>query len=183
MKVMLSLFALALSSAALASSTLKATPGQYVLRNADGTPVAGLTVYRFASEQECFDAAKLQKSGKYKCDHSVGVLITATCADEPAPPIYLVQVEHEGGMYWQLPEEGAFAPPEPSDANGWSVMRWLYVHNPQWPDGYPNCWVRGWVPEQLWRFNPNYPGTPKLELIVPGMAEVSELPNDMTPAT
>jgi hypothetical protein len=129
--------------------------------------------------QACIAAAGASL-GKYTCVMRFDVETVQNCEGVAAPALALQLVENEGGKYWDIPT-GAPAPPEPSESNGWAVMVYAYVRNPAWPGGFPNCWVRGWAPESEWRFNPNFPGTPILEKVVPGQADISEPPNSIEP--
>jgi hypothetical protein len=173
--------ALASSVATLASVTNTPTsvvvPGQYLLHNPDNSAPAPFTdkTNRFETIELCKQAGEsIGKTFIYKCDQSsqlkVTMVQTATCADEKAPTLQLVKKTVDGQDYWSLPEDGLVLPPPPSPENNWATMVYVYVQNPKWPDGYPNCWVRGFAPETTWRVNPNYPNTPFMELVVPGMA-------------
>ena len=187
------LFALALvglSGIALGSSTVATKPGDYVLRNKDNSDIAELIAAkkptRFATLQECAEASKALKSGAYKCDQSTALTVTSTCADEPAPRLYLSLVDLEGGgKGYALPE---MEPPQlapGSDTEFLPERDWLFVHGPTWPAGFPNCWVRGWDDPLKWRQNfVKDPGKVFLELITPeNVAEVYELPNTIEPVT
>jgi hypothetical protein len=167
----------AFASAAFASSTATVKPGQYVLVNADNSLPAGLdaTTNRFDSLQACSDAAaKLTGAPTFKCNQSNLVTITRTCVDEKAPHIDMPK-NSDGGF--DEPDAAAF--PVPGDDTQWRTLQWLFVHNSKWPDGYPNCWVRGWEDPTLWRVNPKAEA-PKvfMERIEPGMTAADvELPD------
>lgn len=122
------------------------------------------------------DMAKAGKLADFACVTRTPFKVAVTCADEKAPHIYLEQVEIDGGKYWEMP---AYDWPKRSDTE-YDERAWLYVHNPAWPAGYPNCWVRGWEDPTLWRANPKAePGKVFMERIEPGMtAEDVELPPD-----
>jgi hypothetical protein len=186
------------TSPAHASTTTSTTKknGEYVLRNTDGTIPVGFTATtnRFATDVLCYAAAEKAvgagklKPGTYKCDQSnaVTVTLTATCSDEPAPRIYLSLIDLPdggGAKGYDLPE---MEPPKlkaGSDSEYMPERDWLYVHNPAWPAGYPNCWVRGWEDPTKWRPNAvKDPGKVFLELVTPqNQAEVTELPNEESP--
>jgi hypothetical protein len=166
-----------LTMAALASTSTTVKPGDVVLRNQDNTIPAGYTATtsRFKTPEECKSAAATL-GGTRKCDQSTLITTVATCADEPAPHIYLELIDVEGTKAWNLP---ASRWPEPD----YVQQAWLYVHNPAWPLGYPACWVRGWEDPALWRENPKAePGKVFMERIEPGMtAEDVEMPNSVEP--
>lgn len=184
----------AIASHAFGSTSTSATlrTGEFVLRNTDGTIPAPFTkdTNRFATDTLCRDAgeaavkAGTMKPGTYKCDRSdaLTITMTSTCADEPAPRVYLELVllpDGNGAKGYDLPE---MEPPKLKDGSDSEYMperQWLYVHGPAWPAGYPNCWVRGWEDPALWRANPKAePGKMFLERVEPGMtADDVELPN------
>lgn len=161
-----------LAAAAIASVTVTEQPTVYMILLPDDSIEKGKVWPK--SEDECLARAKAIAGS---CSIRRKFVATTTCTDEKAPVVQLEQKEQDGGKYWVIPT-GLLEPPAPSEANGWATMVWVYVRNPAWPGGYPNCWVRGWAPEDTWRVNPNYPGTPIMELIVPGMADISEGPPD-----
>lgn len=165
----------ALASAAVAGVTTTIKPGQWVLRQQVGATIKDIS--RHASLDEC--AAAAPAAGPWRCDTSVQVTAVANCVDEKAPRIYLTQAEIDGQKYWELPESGW---PLLADSTTEYVERtWLYVHNPAWPAGYPNCWVRGWEDPNLWRMNPAAePGKVFMERVEPGMADIV-LPNSVEP--
>lgn len=168
----------ATTSIAFASSTATVKPGQFVLVNADSSLPAGYdaTTNRFDTLQACSDAAAKLKSANYKCNQSNAVTVTSTCADEKAPHIQLTQVDLNGTKAWDLP-------PFQWIGDSYTEQEWLFVHGPTWPNGYPNCWVRGWEDPTLWRENPKAEAPNVfLERIEPGMTAADiEMPDVMEP--
>lgn len=170
------LLAALLTAAAFASSSTAVKPGDFVLRGTDNLPPPPFTSEnnRFKTIVDCTNAAATLSGVTYKCDQSNLITVTKTCADEKAPHINLVK-NSEGG--WDEPDAAAF--PVAGDDTQWRTLQWLFIHNPKWPDGFPNCWVRGWEDPDLWRVNAKAePGNVFMERIEPGMTvEDIELPN------
>jgi len=172
------------ASLTLASSTTTPTStiktGQYILHKPDNTVPApfNATTARFNSLEECQKAAEsIRLAGGYKCDTSIAVTVTmvttSTCADEKAPKLYLAQVTGEDGRkYWEVPAAGFIEPDYVEVAE-------LYVHNPSWPAGYPNCWVRGQALRAEWRVNgATEPGKVFMERLEPGMSTADLWPDE-----
>lgn len=182
MKLHLAL-ALLFSGAALAG-TATSVPGDFVLRNPDGTYPAPYTEKsaRFPTKEACDAAmAALNRTQQYKCDVSYKGTAVATCENERAPRIYLEAVTVDGQTAWEFPEHRW--PLREGSTTEYVTVAWLYVHNSAWPAGYPNCWVRGWEDTSLWRVNPAAePARPFMERIEPGMtADDTDLQNSIEP--
>lgn len=155
-----------ISAVVIASSTVTPTPGKYVLRNPDNTPPPPFTdtTNRFDTYQACLDASKTLKAGRYKCDTSIALAVVSTCADEPAPILELVEkLASDGRKYWEIPDEGLFPAPAPTEANHYATLQYLYVKNTA-ANAYPNCWVRGFADVNDWELNPNYPNKPFMQI-------------------
>lgn len=184
---LLSIVLAATASLAVAGVTVTEKPGLTVMKRPDGT--AKNLYQKDAQPGETTHAAclRLLKEsgilGEATCSDVAGITVAKNCEGEPAPRIYLSLVDlpdGNGTKGWELP------PMEPptlqagSDTDYMPERDWLYVHGPKWPDGYPNCWVRGWEDPTLWRQNPKAdPGKLFMERIEPGMtSEDVELPND-----
>jgi hypothetical protein len=178
---MLVIFALTILAtwSAHAGTTVTEKPRSYEVHEATGAlekdPTTGKMREWPTNEEDCAARAQALAPKPGSCVIRRNFETVQNCVDEKAPSITLEQKEIDGQKYWEIPT--GTLQPAPGETNGWAVMVWAYVHNPSWPLGYPNCWVRGFAPENQWRLNPNYPSTPILELIVPGMVDISEPPN------
>lgn len=185
-QLFMTLASMMLAAYSIAAGTVTETPGDYVLRNADNTPIVGLVNFRFATYAECKAASSVLKTGRYKCDHSTGLNVVQSCLNEPAPRIYLPLVDLQDGSGtkgYELPEMEPPTLKAGSDSEYMPERDWLYVRNPKGDAAYPNCWIRGWEDPTLWRVNPKAePGKVFMELITPDMkAEDVEMPGVMEP--
>lgn len=112
--------------------------------------------------------------GHSTCTDVFDITVTQTCADEKAPRIQLVK-NADGGF--DQPDAAVF--PVAGNDTKWDTKQWLFIHNLAWPNGYPNCWVRGWENPDLWRLNPKVDAPNVfMERIEPGMVDDVDLPND-----
>jgi hypothetical protein len=163
------------AAAAVAGTTVTEVPGASQLHPSDNS---GNTTYKPKEgadppHKQCADALKAL-DGKGLCWDSFSLLIVTDCADVPAPTIPLVATKaDDGSTSWLMPDARADAPVPPS--TDWTTSQYFYVHNPAWPSGQPNCWVRGWTTDE-WRINGTDPNAPFLERKVEGMADLPEPP-------
>lgn len=178
MKQLALILAALVTTATLAGTTATTKPGDFVLRNPDNTIPTGFDTKssRFTTLELCVAAAQKTGVATYKCDQSTQVVVARNCDGEPAPRIYLTQVDIGGTKAWELPETRWLEP-------DYVEQQWLYVKNPA--PVYPACWVRGWEDPTLWRANPKAEaGKVFMERIEPGMtAEDIEMPNTEEPVT
>jgi hypothetical protein len=164
-----------LAAASIASVTVTEAPTVYMILLADNSIEKGKPWP--TTLEECVARAKaITPQGS--CSIRRTFTTVTTCADEKAPKLYLSKVTIDGKEYWDLP--GASFTDDT-----YIEMANLYVHAPTWPDGYPNCWVRGEAPRDEWRLNSkDEPGKAFMEHREPGMPDgdlVADEPNDETP--
>lgn len=173
MKAILTLIISLLTITTLASSIVTSKSGPTVLHPADGSSVTFKDTATQSAHDACQAAVKALPPGKAQCWDSTEFTITASCEDVKAPHIELVK----GTDGWMEPDARAT---QVGDA--WITEQYLYVHNPAWPQGYPDCWARGWTNPDEWRANDvSDPDAPFMEKLEPGMTAL-EYPNDQTPA-
>jgi hypothetical protein len=169
----------------ISTPTSTLTPGRYALRNADNTIPAGFDdkTSRFDTIDQCNTTIlSFKKAGKWKCDLStlvtVTIVVTNTCADEPAPKLYLVKVTNpeDGKQYWEIPGSSY------SDDGNFTEIANLYVRDPKGDAAYPTCWIRGVTERAKWRVNgKDEPGKVFMELLLPGMPTADLWPDEMEP--
>jgi hypothetical protein len=165
-----------LATVATAGVTVTEVPGPSQLHPTDNS---GNTTYKPKEgadppHKQCADALKAL-NGKGLCWDSFSLLIVTDCADVPAPTIPLVKQTDPatGAVSWLEPD--AAARPVAGSSIEWETVQWLYVHNPAWPGGQPDCWVRGWTTDE-WRPNGTDPNAPFLERKLEGMADLPDGP-------
>lgn len=130
---------------AIASQTVTEAPTVYEVHLADKSIEKGKAWPK--TEDECAERARaLTPAGS--CVIRRNFTTVATCADEKAPKLYLAQ--DADGLWW---EPDAEAVQDPTNDTIWRTVQNLYVKNPEWPGGYPNCWIRGKVDVGEWCVN------------------------------
>lgn len=162
------------ATAALAGNTTTVIGGVSVFHPID-VPNAPAVTYKDAPGKTAHDlcaAAAAAYVGKATCSDVATFTTVADCTDVAAPALPLVK-NAEG--FWAEPE--AFAQLVAGSTTVWTTMQNLYVHNPAWPLGAPNCWVRGLAPHDEWRVNGSNPNAVFMERKFPGQAEVIDPPD------
>jgi hypothetical protein len=156
----------AFAAQALADVTRTVTPGKWPLQQVMPDKTIK-EIGRYNTQALC--EAAITAVGEFRCNTSVAIKAVDNCANVKAPTVPLVK---DAAGNWELPEAFAIQP-DKADPTRWATVQNLYVRAPA---GAATCWIRGLTDPAEWRINGTNPAAPFMELVVTGMADLTDPP-------